>query len=143
MIRRRRAAAAAAVAAPPSPLLLPIRRPRLVSLASSYLSSPRPQLLRSSSIPFSPSPNSALSPSAPLRNPTGRAFDRIVRDYFAERRQAARSWMERDENDVLKAQVFPRTVTRLRMRAGKGGDELRRIVGERFGAAGAGRTARA
>ncbi|ORY88299.1 hypothetical protein BCR35DRAFT_301829 [Leucosporidium creatinivorum] len=130
MLRRRRAARLATsplealpkkAPSPPSPLLLP-QRPRLVSLASSYLASPRPSLLRLRTS------TSSGSTGGPRRY----NFEKEVSDYFSRLRTTlpmpAQDWLARDENDVLKAQaVFP--ITQLRMRAGKGGDDLRRLGG--------------
>lgn len=143
-------------------------RPRLMSLASSYLASPRRSLhdvttttaiapTSAMSAPFSskssttsttaPSPLSASSPiillprartGPPARRPL-RIRDRIeheVRQFFLDEilpRQASR-WIERDEHDVFKAQaVYP--ITKLRLRAGRGGDSIRRVGGRYLGRA--------
>lgn len=132
MLRRRRAARLATspldalpatAPTPRSPLLLP-QRPRLVSLASSYLASPRPSLLR---LRTSPSVIGLVGGTTRRYN-----FEKEVADYFSRLRTTlptpAQDWLARDENDVLKAQaVYP--ITQLRMRAGKGGDDLRRLGG--------------
>lgn len=51
-------------------------------------------------------------------------------DYFSRLRTTlpapAREWLDRDVNDVLKAQA---PIMQLRMRAGKGGNDLKRLGG--------------
>ncbi|KAM0786864.1 hypothetical protein ACM66B_002289 [Microbotryomycetes sp. NB124-2] len=120
-----------------SPLLSPQHRPRLVSLASSYLASPRPSLVRMRSA-FSSHPlassmshptssfSSPLSLAPTTRSPsTSRrlAIERQVKSFFDG---AVRSnlpvrtqrWLDRSQHDILKAHaVYP--ITRLRLRAGR------------------------
>ncbi|KAK4052766.1 hypothetical protein OIV83_002053 [Microbotryomycetes sp. JL201] len=118
-----------AIPQPPSPLLLPQTRPRLVSLASSYLASPRPSLVRMRSAlstnplalsmsyptPLTMTPSTTMPRRVAIERQVKAFFDDNVRSNLPVRTQR---WLNRSQHDILKAHaVYP--ITRLRMRAGR------------------------
>ncbi|SCV69569.1 BQ2448_2589 [Microbotryum intermedium] len=111
------------------------QRPKLVSLASSYLSSPRPFLHVRSPLP-TPTPT---PPTRPLPSPSRRhLLEQEVREFFLQARrdllpQGAQNWLQRDENDILKAQLLGPSLNSVRLRARRlsatGGADVRRFGG--------------
>lgn len=98
---------------PTSPYLLPARSEKLVSIASSYLSSS----------------SRRISNSLPYRRRTAPNFDFLVRDYF---RLPSGVEMVGDENVAAMAAGLGNTremMQNIRVRAGRGGDEIKRFGG--------------
>ncbi|SCZ97103.1 BZ3500_MvSof-1268-A1-R1_Chr4-2g06992 [Microbotryum saponariae] len=110
------------------------QRTKLVSLASSYLSSPRPFLHVRTPLP------NPIASTRPLPSPSRRhLLEQEVRDFFLQARRdllplGAQNWLQRDENDILKAQVLGPSLNLVRLRAGRlsatGGADVRRIGGK-------------
>lgn len=100
---------------PTSPYLLPARSEKLVSIASYYLSSSSIRI--SNSLPYR-----RRSPAAPN-------FDFLVRDYF---RLPSGVEMVGDENVAAMTAGLGNTremMQNIRVRAGRGGDEIKRFGG--------------
>ncbi|KDE03932.1 hypothetical protein MVLG_05624 [Microbotryum lychnidis-dioicae p1A1 Lamole] len=109
------------------------QRPKLVSLASSYLSSPRPFLHVRTPLP------NPIASTRPLPSHSRRHLEREVRDFFLQARRdllplGAQNWLQRDENDILKAQVLGPSLNLVRLQAGRlsatGRADVRRFGGK-------------
>ncbi|SGY77292.1 BQ5605_C005g03597 [Microbotryum silenes-dioicae] len=109
------------------------QRLKLVSLASSYLSSPRPFLHVRTPLP------NPIASTRPLPSPSRRHLEQEVRDFFLQARRdllplGAQNWLQRDENDILKAQVLGPSLNLVRLQAGRlsatGRADVRRFGGK-------------
>lgn len=130
ILKRRRAAKHAAVAitlgasgeAKPEVTAM---RPRLVSMASSYLASPRSTVLT-----FRPTTRMA---DRARRQRIARAIEQEVQDFFKRPRLVwRRSAGEYDplDHDVLKGIGSSRSLTRLRLQTGRQAEQAKRIGGQ-------------
>ncbi|KAK4057433.1 hypothetical protein OIO90_001502 [Microbotryomycetes sp. JL221] len=128
------------------------KRPRLMSLASSYLESSRPTLIRMSSalrvtsfdltatsqaFASSSTYSTGFTPFNKNDNESSRRrmIELQVRQFFTTQVQSTlplqtQRWLNRDQHDILKAHaVLP--ITNLRLRAGQRRNELRQLVERR------------